>query len=322
VHVLTAGELYKDSTAVDEGSEFPEDDPEDLEELSTFRENYCELGWKPCAGAIQSEFRVLVDGKIGGSGKFTLIERSNDGQYYYSFHATCDAVSQEVHDTGCLFFDKRGRPRIPSLKEAMMMMDTTNNISSSTGTSSSSSTGSLQKKDYFLYLEEFTLNPEYRVHGTNVGAQALRSLLLDDCSPLKDKWSVAIYIADPAACFTEEDKNRSNDIRELFRFSLRQASANAWHQKKDWEERLRTLAKLDLRQFLRSGFLQATDSLQKSTCLYAFAVPAMFRKPHGNGGSIRIMSHEDATAATIVDRTDLPSLHTEMSIMDSDCCAS
>jgi hypothetical protein len=116
VHVLTAEENFKKAAAEEDG----EGPHYDLEGLPAIPSKCSELGYKHYYGAIQNEFRVIVDGKVGGTGSCTLIKRNVGSQSNSNFYALCDIVSQEVYDTATLFFDKQGRPRLPSLKVAMM----------------------------------------------------------------------------------------------------------------------------------------------------------------------------------------------------------
>jgi hypothetical protein len=297
VQVLTVEENFQKASA--ENHHLP----------SFFRNNCNDLGRKLFRGAaIQNEFRVMVDGKVGGSGNYTLIERNDWGQSSNnSFHLTCDVVSQEVYDTGSLFFDKQGRPRMPSLKEAMMSTMTRNSTSTR-----SAATGHPKKKEYFLYLDRFLLNAEHRQNNaTWVGAKAVRSLLLD--SPLQDQWSVVIYIADVTAHQTKQDESRAwrQEMYERKHLYPSRSSAKGeeerkteeekkkkdWQESIDWMERERSLKKMDLYQFVRSGFQQTTDSLQKSSCLYVMAVSSFLSRP--------MLSHKEALSVKIVDKKDL-----------------
>ena len=80
----------------------------DLEGLPAIPSKHSELGYKHYYGAIQNEFRVMVDGKVGGSGSYTLIQRNVGSQSNSNFHALCDIVLQEeFRDTATLFFDKQ-----------------------------------------------------------------------------------------------------------------------------------------------------------------------------------------------------------------------
>jgi hypothetical protein len=125
-----------------------------------------------------------------------------------------------------------------------------------------------------------------------VGANALRSLLLD--SPLKERWEVVIYIANPRSNFTEQDKERDT-MRSRRREP--EESQQVIREDNEWKDRLLCLAKHDLRQFLRCGFKQATDSVQKTCGLYVFAVPDFLDCP--------MLSHQQAMAGNIVDRKQL-----------------
>jgi hypothetical protein len=315
VHVLTAHELYKNSCNDDD-----DDDDDDPNNDSFFRDYYNELGFVPAHGAIQNEFRILVDGKPGGSGTYTLIQRRNN----FNFHAACDAVSSDLQAAGCLFFDSRGRPRLSSVKEAMNQNKVDDNGGGDTNKTSTTArpreTNPQLDGDYFLYLDTFQLNAEHRENGSTwVGAKAIRSLLLD--SPLlKDKWSVAVYIGDAKANFNEEDERRSMNQQENFFATAsggREMDQEEVQEQKDWQERLDGLAKADLRPLLCSGFQQPVDSVNKSDCFYTFAVPDFLssRRP--------MLSHKEALAVKIVDKKELASASSisssniEMSSIDS-----
>jgi hypothetical protein len=297
VRVLTARELYKKWTS---DNDEDDDDDENPDDDSYFHDNYNELGYIPAEGAVQNEFGIFVDGKPAGNGKFTLLQRNKNS--HVNFHATCDAISQDLQATGCLFFDSRGRPRLASVKEAMKMTLVDG------GGGKTPTISNRQQKDYFMYLESFQLNPEHRGDNgstTWIGAQAIRSLLLD--SPLlQDKWSVVIYMGDARANFTDDDEKRSMDQQEDF---LAMVSGDhddldqteLQQQEADWKERLHNLAKDDLRPFLRSGFQQAVDSVNHSDCFYIFAVPAFLRSGRP------MLSHKEALAVKIVDKKDLSS---------------
>jgi hypothetical protein len=233
-------------------------------------------------GCITNNFEIVVDGLIAGGGSYTLIGRSKG----INFHEVCDEISQEIMETGCLFFDKRGRPRLPTLKKAM----------------AASSTSHYRHEhlqgNYLMYLNTFSLNPEYRRNNaTWVGANALCSLLLD--SPLKERWEVVIYMADSRSHFTEQDEAQNEILRRRSE-DEEEENERVLRENSDWDDRLQSLAKDDLRQFLRCGFEQATDSVPKSDGLYVFAVPAFLDDHHRP-----MLTHQQTMALNIVDKKQL-----------------
>lgn len=96
-------------------------------------------------GYVQNRGTIVVDGKKGGEVTYTLVPRKKTT----IFHEVCDAISDEMQETGCTFCDTRGRPRLTSVKEAIKNNDT---------------------KGYFLYIATFELESDYR-SSTWVGAK-------------------------------------------------------------------------------------------------------------------------------------------------------
>jgi hypothetical protein len=278
--VWTADDHIKDASAASSVG-----DPFYSEHVRLARDRrYCALGCildESLGGAIKNNFSIIVDGKIAGTGSYTLMERTR----HVNFHEECDELSGELGATACLFFDSRGRPRLPTLKKAMAASSTRGHYRNE----------HLQN-NYFLYLNTFTIsNPEYRRNATWIGANAMRSLLLD--SPLKEKWEVVIYVADPRSHFTEQDKDHETIRRKRSHGREPEESQQVVREDNEWKDCLMCLAKDDLRQFLRCGFKQATDSVLKSSGLYVFAVPDFLDRP--------MLSRQQAMTMNIVDKKQL-----------------
>jgi hypothetical protein len=68
----------------------------------------------PSGTVLRRDFCIKVNGKKAGDGLVTLISRNTN-----RVHKVCNAISQDLQDVSCLFFDARGRPRVASVKGAI-----------------------------------------------------------------------------------------------------------------------------------------------------------------------------------------------------------
>jgi hypothetical protein len=223
-------------------------------------------------GYVETGRTVVVDGKKAGAVSITLVPRRNTS----IFHEICDAASDELREMGCLFCDTRGRPRLASVKEAMKNNDT---------------------KGWFLYINTFELEPDYRT-STWVGAMALRSLLTD--RHLATSWSLAAYIPTGTTHFSQEESTKHDIVNRKRRRSARGRNRSLVRDPaeiQDEEEGVRHLNELkkqDMRQFLRAGFHQAKETVFDGGWYHVFCVPTFLENP--------IMSHEEALSIEIAEK--------------------
>ena len=259
VKIPSPFELYQSSYRDEDGPPSRED--------SFFQRNYDDFGFRDKTfGYQENKARIYIDGKLAGRSTFILLPRDD---LRFNFHEMCDAVSQELQETGCAFFDRNARPRLQSVKDAL----TTNN-----------------KKKPFLYIKTFDLTkPEYRTISTT-GAKALYKLLTD--TKLKGMYSVAVYIPDARSQFTRQDRDWEHNYSNMV--VARRNQGEPSQAEKAFSSHFDTLAKVDMRQFLQAGFQQATELVMDHNCYFLFAVPEFLEKP--------ILTHEEAMAVTIVER--------------------
>ena len=139
-----------DDTRVDEEIEMMREDDGDR----YFRENYDDFGFRdPDFFYRRNRARIFVDGKKAGLTGFTILLRRSSPN---SIHEIADLISLGLQEITTKFFDRKGRPRLASLKQALGTQDT--------------------RDAGFLYINNFHLkDPAYRTTSL-VGAKALRSL--------------------------------------------------------------------------------------------------------------------------------------------------
>lgn len=217
-------------------------------------------------GYVQNSGTIIVDGKKGGKVTYTLVPRRKTT----IFHEACDAISDELQETGCTFCDTRGRPRLDSVKQAMKNNDT---------------------KGYILYINTFELVSDYR-NSTWVGAKALRSLLEE--TKLAGTWSLAVYIPSGSTQFNEEESKKSDEVRRKRREASDKSlvrTPDEIKEEKEWNRHFDALTKQDMRQFFRAGFQQAKETVFDSDCFYVFCVPSFLDNA--------VLSHEEALTVEI-----------------------
>lgn len=266
VRVLTPFELYKEHMGY--GGEPKESD-------EWFQDNYDSFGSRDSHyGYRNNEARICIDGRLAGKSSFTLLPR----ELHQNFHTMCDMISADIQETGCAFFDVRGRPRLESVKKAMSNGDTT----------------------AFLYINSFDLHkPEYRTTSTT-GAIALRKLLTD--TTLKDMWSVAVYIPDPKSQFSQQDREMNLTMRfrqreRFFRSDSGEEDLSDTESEINWSNRRDDLTKTDMHHFLQAGFQQAKELVFDHNCFFVFVVPSFLEPP--------MISDEEARSIKVFERPKL-----------------
>ena len=183
------------------------------------------LGSKGEYGTRHFSATIKVNGKPAGTLSGRVLDRPSR-----SFHAACDADSQELQEMGCVLFRSDGRPRHSAIK-------------------SDASAGS----GGFLYISSLSIATEFRKDGaTDVGAAAVGALLRHP--DLGERWTVAAYIADSSEWMTPEDEA---DQREMRRAQMAQMMGedveSAVDRTKHAQSVCERMAK-DARQFVRAGF--------------------------------------------------------------------
>jgi len=265
VKILSPFQLYQEQMG-------PSEDTNETDDW--FQERYNDFGGRdPNYGYQDNRARIYVDGKLAGRTSFTLLPRDDPR---VNFHDMADSISQEIQETGCAFFDARGRPRVESVKQALKNDD---------------------EKTAFLYINAFDfLAPEYQTT-TTTGARALRILLTD--TSLKDKWSVAAYIPDARSQFNPNDRETESAMsfrqREHFMARMMQDSdVSDTESELNWQERRKDLNNLDMRHFFRAGFQQAKELVMDHNCAFVFAVRSFLQQP--------MISHEEAMTIEIAEK--------------------
>jgi hypothetical protein len=240
---------------------------------SCFVKNYDDLGYvEECYEYTTFSGRILADGRKAGDINATLLPRMRSRG---GFHEMCDAKSGDTEALGVTFFNDRGKPRVKSVKDAL---------------------GKEIYRESLLYVDHFELQPEYRTT-TTVGTQALRYLLMEET--LYDRWSIAMYVADSNAQLTKEDRITARKIRSRDPHACLRPTDEQLQEDRTWNKRLNTLSIIDMRQFLRSGFLQAKETVADSDCYYVFAVPSLLTENLE-------MSHDEALAIEVAEKPPPP----------------
>ena len=201
------------------------EDSQDEDEFGYDEPDDDTLGSKGEYGTRHFSANIKVNGKPAGTLSGRLLDRPSR-----SFHAACDADSQELQEMGCVLFGSDGRPRNSAIK-------------------SDASTWS----GGFLYISSVSIATEFRKDGaTDVGAAAVGALLRHP--DLGERWTVAAYIADSSEWMTPEDED---DQREMRRAQMAQMMGeeveSAVDPAKHAQGVCERMAK-DARQFVRAGF--------------------------------------------------------------------
>jgi hypothetical protein len=302
-------QLYPDGPEIDDGSYNPDDEEDDnlTEKERTTRverrqrwearreeklqkdlgEDYSDLGRRDESyGYDDIEIEIKVDGRTAGKIDLVRIPRP---QYGHLFHEATDAHSGELQLVGWELCDRRGRPKVRSIKEA-------------TG-------GSKAKYGGFLHVESVRIEPAYRpADNTNIVARALRAALT--VPELNGQWTLASAICDSNVYMAVKYVSRLREIQSdsdwnVYRTANGDTDAsadNAHHveEKKLLLDRWDECAKLDARTFLRVGWKQIPEVVgtDKSQAPWFFALPEFFEGP--------LLSHKDAVAIELKEPPDLP----------------
>jgi hypothetical protein len=190
----------------------------------------------------------------------------------------CDSISGDLQDVATTFFTKSGKPRasVPSVHQAL--------------------TSEEKSMSPLLYIDVFELNVDYRTH-TNVGSQALRSLLTD--TALATRWSLVMYLPiGDTQCSTQDTIKQKHTSRLWSPWVGAGELTDSQEQElRDWKHDRKELTRKDMRQFFRAGFRQVQDptvvSLQFKLYFYLFLVPSYLDPP--------LLSHEEAFEREVVE---------------------
>lgn len=184
-------------------------------------------------------------------------------------------------------FDARGRPRLASIQQAL-------------GGGGGGPTPN-DTKAPFLYISILKLEDPHHRNTSWIGAQAIRSLLME--TALKDQWSLAAYIPDAKAHFSQEEEELESYFRDA---RITEAMGGAVFDDEDqkqedaWNERRMVLVQHDMRQFLQAGFLQEPETVQETNCFFLYAVPSQLEPPLlSQEATMAIPIHEKRKAAEL-----------------------
>ena len=201
------------------------DDSEDEDGFGYDEPDDDTLGSKGEYGTRRFSAKIKVNGKPAGTLSGRVLDRPSR-----SFHAACDADSQELQEMGCVLFGSDGRPRYSAIKS---------DVSARLGG--------------FLYISSLSIATEYRENGaTDVGAAAVGALLRHP--DVQERWTVAAYIADSSEWMTPEAEEDQHEMRraqmaQMMGEQVESAVDRAKHAQGVCER----MAK-DVRQFVRAGF--------------------------------------------------------------------
>eukprot|EP00928_Gymnodinium_smaydae_P042692 TRINITY_DN28709_c0_g1_i1.p1 TRINITY_DN28709_c0_g1~~TRINITY_DN28709_c0_g1_i1.p1 ORF type:complete len:341 (+),score=59.32 TRINITY_DN28709_c0_g1_i1:50-1024(+) len=256
-----------------------------------------------CDNLFVLEATILVDGVEAGSAEVSLIDRGARG---YAFHDAADVYDQDLYDTAVAVCTSRGFPRHASIRKA----------------------DGQAFRGVFVYVGKLSMERRFRGDGTVV-AMAVRALL--EGETLRGRWTLAVYIPDGAELLSKEDLSRLKFGNEkgqalidlgfntlLFRtlLKLRVSGTFLSHEiakaivpyimgGEEWMENM------DARGFLRAGFQQVPELVNRADCAYLFAVRQFLAGP--------LKSLAEVNRTPIVRRKDKVDEEEDESDSYSDC---
>ena len=247
---------------------------------------------------------VKVGSAAVGTIEFTFIEPDPRQGNWLS---QCDAVSQDLQDVSCRFFDADGDIVCGDVLAA------DDRTWESDGNA-------------LIYIDSLRIDEAHRSGSdtTRVGYQALNALFA--LPQLAGRWKLAVYIPEAAAVLTaaqravydaEMVRGRNNSLAQMM--GKPEISAPSGQAQLNLEE----LAKVDARQFIRTGFKQKKKDAAGATCLYFFITQHMLESTQAG----RPMDHAAACATAVVGkappaRPPPAGLDAELLLTFSRCCAS
>ncbi|KAL7541222.1 hypothetical protein ACHAXR_011471 [Thalassiosira sp. AJA248-18] len=252
----------------------------DLEEF------YSDLGHKDDSYGHESiTVDIKVDGIVAGEVDLVLVPRPRFGDL---FHEATDAHSGEMQEVGWMLCDRRGSPKVRSIKEA-------------------DADGSA-KRGGFLYVQNVRIRQAYcPANTTTIVARAVRAALT--VPELDGKWTLSTAISDARVYMTKEEVRRRGEFflgerrNSLMEGDDTDAATDASEraeEKKRIDNRWHECMMLDARTFLQLGFKQIPEVVgtEKNQPPWFFALPQYLVEP--------ILPYEDAVAIKMHKPPDLP----------------
>ena len=247
-------------------------------------------GWIATPGAIENKFDIRVDGQLVGRGEYVLVARTGEnvlwGTTEYDCLLACDEVSHELQAIGWLFFNKDGKLRLPKVYQAEQQALLSR---------------SQHRENNIFFVKQMYLIQEYRKEQFSwIGACVLRSLLMN--SKYKYRWSIALYEGEAHAQTTLQDREQYKDLK----MRIRGTSSPMSHEEKmillpeitAFNNRMGDLAKDNIRPFLRAGFVQAPETIPKSSNrFHVFCLPEFIEQTP-------VLTHDQSIKIKIIDQHD------------------